>query len=558
MKQSHIVRRGLSLLLVLLLTLSLMSAAAFASEDVRSGADYTTVFVHGLMGWGDDDGLTEYFSAWGWGAGNLPDYLTGLGYDVAVASVGPFSSAWDRCCELFAQLTGTRVDYGQAHADSITAEFAAKGIDMTHDRYGRTYAGNSLISGWGPVYEGGKVTGWYDSKINLVGHSFGGPTSVMFLQLLAEGNAEEIAWGKAQAGLYGGDWHDYVSPLFWGDYEGEKLIHSVTSLAGVLNGTTFISANDGAMGVLRSICGLLANTAGVTDLCRLYDPQLEQFGLTAVEDAEGVFSLLYQSGFINGTDNALYDLTIEGTNRLKQGWTTYDSVYYFSYAGDKTCQATVNGTQVQLPDADMWAILLPFAGKMGTYVNPDETVLDVNGCAAGYADASWQANDGMVNTISARYPLGAAHTAYDANHIVPGTWLVHEDEDYDHFEFIGGIYVVKPMAVRAFYKGIMADIARTAAAEPAKALETPQLRLAGRGLLGSVLLNWKPVSGAACYAVYRATAENGPYTKIATVPGSAYTDLTAARRTAYYYKLVALPYGTDRVSSDFSAPVRAK
>ena len=87
--------------------------------------------------------------------------------------------------------------------------------------------GKAQIEGWGPIYDGnGKVTGWYDSKINLVGHSFGGPTALEFTHLLAEGDEDEIAWGKAQTAANGGDRHDYVSPLFWGDYNGQFLVNS--------------------------------------------------------------------------------------------------------------------------------------------------------------------------------------------------------------------------------------------------------------------------------------------------------------------------------------------
>ena len=46
-------------------------------------------------------------------------------------------SAWDRTCELYAQLTGTRVDYGKAHAEKYG-----------HARYGRTYE-KPLFPGWG-------------------------------------------------------------------------------------------------------------------------------------------------------------------------------------------------------------------------------------------------------------------------------------------------------------------------------------------------------------------------------------------------------------------------
>ena len=153
----------------------------------------------------------------------------------------------------------------------------------------------------------------------------------MFLQLLAEGDADEIAWGKEQAALYGGDWHDYVSPLFWGDYDGEYLINSVTSLAGVLNGTTFLSTCKNSADAIMSLVAVIANSFGLTDLTILYDFQLEHFGITKTpgeaKSSEEYFSFLKQQGFLDGYDNALFDLSIMGTNDLKQGWDTYDNVY---------------------------------------------------------------------------------------------------------------------------------------------------------------------------------------------------------------------------------------
>ena len=109
----------------------------------------------------------------------------------------------------------------------------------------------------------------------------------MFLQLLAEGDADEIAWGKEQAALYGGDWHDYVSPLFWGDYDGEYLINSVTSLAGVLNGTTFLSTCKNSADAIMSIVAVIANSFGLTDLTIMYDFQLEHFGMRLWSGSNG-------------------------------------------------------------------------------------------------------------------------------------------------------------------------------------------------------------------------------------------------------------------------------
>ena len=416
--------------------------------------------VHGLLGWGDEDLINSIVPYWGMTAGSMARYLNGKGYDVHVASVGPVSSAWDRCCELFAQMAGTRVDYGQAHVDKCCARFEELGYDLHHDRYGRDYTGKPIIENWGPIYENGKLVGWNETKVNLIGHSLGGPTITEFLNLLAEGDPAEIAWGKQQAAQYGGDWHDYISPLFWGDYDGEYLVNSLTTLAGVLNGTTFISANRDETAILTKICMLLGNALGVTDLCPLYDFQLEHFGLTQSKsmDAEAYFSYLARKGFIEGDDQAWYDLSIAGCNELKQGWKTYDNVYYFGYAGDKTYE-TLAGTN--FPDPDMWLLFKPFSSKIGSYTNRYEFVQNCDGTRYGYIDESWLPNDGMVNSISARYPLGLAHKEYDSANIEPGIWQYYPDQNIDHLGFSGGILNSKPIQCREFYLNMMKDIAAT-------------------------------------------------------------------------------------------------
>ena len=554
-------KKLLALALAVLMLVPLFAGALTASAEEVSGADYPTVFVHGLLGWGDEDSINKLVPYWGMTAGNMNKYMQGLGYNTYVASVGPVSSAWDRCCELYAQLAGTKVDYGQAHADKCCAQFDELGYDLHHERYGRDYTGKALIDeNWGPIYESGRVTGWYDTKVNLVGHSFGGPTIVEFLQLLAEGDETERQWGQQQAAVNGGDWHDYVSPLFWGDHAGQYLVNSVTSLAGVLNGTTFISSNDDAMVLLKDLSGLLANGIGVSDLGDLYDFQLEQFGLTKSSrtDLDAYFSLLKQRGFIKGSDHAFYDLSITGTNQLKQGWETYDNVYYFAYAGDKSYTALCRD---QLPDADMCPLFMPFSMKMGSYINKNERVYDVNGQDCGYADKSWQVNDGMVNTVSSRYPFGAPYKDYDANAIEPGIWNVMPDRELDHFAFVGGLYFPKPAETRALFSGLMADIDRTTAVQKDRSvhLDAPVIWSSGRALLsGKPVINWAPVLGAGSYVVYRASSADGDYQKIGTTIGTIYTDYTAKSRTTYYYKVVAVPISSYLVSSEFSDAVCVK
>lgn len=95
--------------------------------------------------------------------GNLIVWLNGKGYPAYAASVSPNGSAWDRACELYAQLAGTRVDYGAAHSR-----------EYRHDRYGEDYTGRALI----PRFDA-------DTKLVLIGHSFGGATVNLFTELMA-------------------------------------------------------------------------------------------------------------------------------------------------------------------------------------------------------------------------------------------------------------------------------------------------------------------------------------------------------------------------------------
>lgn len=470
----------LSIILALAMALSLMvMPVSAASSDKTDGTKYQTVFIHGLLGFGYNDNISNLLCYWGMTSGNMINYLNGSGYNVVNASVGPCSSCWDRCCELYAQLTGTKTDYGAAHSNQVAADYANSANSLKHDRYGRDYTGGAIVNNWGPIYKNGKVTGWYDNKLNLVGHSFGGPTSTMFLQLLAKGDANEIAWGKQQAAKNGGDWHDYVSPLFWGDYNGQYLINSVTSLAGVLNGTTFLSTCKDEGEIIMTLMTELGNTIGRTGFSYIYDFQLEHFGITnapgvnpSASDLKAWLSTKPVSAFLDGYDNALYDLSIQGCNDLKQGWDTFDNVYYFAYAGNLTNKEAVTGNYV--PDPSMLVLFWPFSIKIGSYDYSYEQVKDIHGNYVSNITRDWLPNDGMVNTISARYPIGAAQKPYDANNIERGIWQ-WKDLRYDHITFCGGLFdpnvVTQPKETRRFYNEIMSNISKTTPVDKGSAAE---------------------------------------------------------------------------------------
>ncbi len=162
----------------------------------------TFIFVHGLSGWGSYDKAYERMPYWGMRGGDMMAFLRSHGFDCHAASVAPAGSAWDRACELYAQLAGCRVDYGKVHSERFG-----------HDRFGRDFSTCPLIEKWDE-----------STRLVLIGHSFGGATIRMLSELLANGDKEER------------EASDDVSPLFVGGLAGR--IHSIVALSSPMNGTT--------------------------------------------------------------------------------------------------------------------------------------------------------------------------------------------------------------------------------------------------------------------------------------------------------------------------------
>ena len=243
-------RRFLSLLLTLVLTLSLCVIPA-AAANTQARSDDPVVFVHGLMGWGQRDKIDRIMPYWGMTTGSLTDYLSSQGYETYAASVGPISSAWDRACELYAQLVGARTDYGVKHSQ-----------DFGHDRYGIDYE-QPLFDGWGT-----------ERAVNLVGHSFGGATTRLFLDILANGRPEEVAAAKA-AGVE-------PSPFFLGGKG--SWVHSLTAIAAPHNGTTFIETCGDFTMVAAELATSISKALGLSVFKGVYDFQLDQFGIRKDEN----------------------------------------------------------------------------------------------------------------------------------------------------------------------------------------------------------------------------------------------------------------------------------
>ena len=358
---------------------------------------YPFVLVHGMSGWGDTSTLNQFLPYWGFAKFDIAAILNARGYETYAASVSPLGSAWDRTCELYAQLTGTRVDYGKAHSEKFG-----------HERYGRTYE-KPLFEGWGEKDESGHVR-----KVNLIAHSFGGVSLRMLSVLLEDGCAEE-----REATTDGS-----LSPLFEGGHGG--LIFSITTICSPHNGTDMEFAVPSLFRkVLKTayyeISHVSANVPGLRDL---FDVQLEHFG---VGKKGSFFGIKEYSKFKKSGDNVFYDVGVDGSHRINKSLRTLDDIYYFSFAVCGTKESQSGDQRPQL--GVMMTGLMPMAYYMGlhTEITPDGNVVD----------RSWEANDGVVNTRSAMAPSGEPSVNYDPSNIEKGVWNIMPTVKGNHGSVIG-------------------------------------------------------------------------------------------------------------------------
>ena len=363
------------------------SGDGLKEDSTQWNTNYKYVFVHGLSGWGSYDEANKVMPYWGMFGGDLMEYLNDKGFDCYAASVAPSSSAWDRACELYAQLTGTVVDYGKAHSEKCG-----------HERFGTDFTGRALIDSFSS-----------EDKINLLGHSFGGATVRLFASIMEKGVAEEIA-ATPDAEL---------SDFFRGG-KGD-WIYSVTTLAAPHNGTTAYMVDKEDMPENNSAF------AGITDDIQYALSNLIRVSTGGEDDGR------------SKEDFASFDMYIDNALELNKNILTIENAYYFSFACSTTEQ-NEDGTYSPI-SGKMESLFIASSKAMGAYTGVT---------AGGYVvDESWQENDGLVNTISALYPSDAPYKDYNAENVEKGIWNVMPIYDGDHMSLQGGL--LKTNEVKRFY-----------------------------------------------------------------------------------------------------------
>lgn len=360
--------------------------------------NYPFVLVHGFLCFGDEQLLNDLTPNFGMFAGNAAQTVRSLGVECYCPSIGPFSSAWDRACELYAKIRGGRVDYGKVHSERYG-----------HARYGRTHS--AMIPDWGTLDEKGRLR-----KINIIAHSFGGPTISVFLDLLAKGSEEERQ----------GTPENELSDLFKGGKE--KWVHTFTALAATFNGVTLEDAAEPLVMPFETLLIGLGATLGRSPFSRLYDFHLDHFGISdprgslipkvSRENFEGVkhYTSLHQ-------DNIFYELTISGAKEIMDPVQFPSNIYYFTHWGCRT--RPLDNTGFQIPAKNMLKPLMLFS---------------IFECLWKKPDPSWMPNDGLVNIPSAVCPMykGIEPEPFeDTEKCLPGHWYTYPTEDKDHTSFMG-------------------------------------------------------------------------------------------------------------------------
>lgn len=366
---------------------------------------YPTVFVHGLGGWGEADGMETklHYHYWGFDSGerDLMTYLRENGHEIFYPSLGPFTSAWDRACELWAYLFGGKVDFGKHHSEI-----------NGHLRFGRVYPGVMKDLGKAGPHE----------KINLIGHSFGGPTAILFADLLWNGSAEERDCTP----------EDQLSPLFAG---GKAFVRNVVTLSGANNGTTFADFF-GETGI-RMLAGAIytANAfAADTPLMRLLDFHTDQWGIMGLSKyypftmpalrrrMAGVRRLLDRR-----LDNVGYELQVRYAAEMNENLSPCPYTYYFAF---RCCRTHDDGRGRQVPDRDMRRILKLWSTVIGRY-RPDKLI------PFGFDD-SWLPSDGIVNVKCLGAPFMLESREYvPGETIEPGVWYEMPIVDKHHMSWVG-------------------------------------------------------------------------------------------------------------------------
>lgn len=370
---------------------------------------YPCVMIHGFGGYGSHDLQDKQAHYWGIGPLYLKPHFESMGIEFYNPSLGPFNSTWDRTCVLWAYLFGGTVDFGKVHSEK-----------HHHARYGDTFE-------HGVLEDLGKTEA--HKKINLFGHSFGGPTVIEIAQLFSFGSEEERQ----------GTDPDDLSPLFAGGHG--DLIHTVTTLSGVNNGTTMASAlGVKGMTIATWVVLMVATMVGETRWQKFWNFHVQQFGIGKYPDEITKENAHFCSPLKNvpairnyannfDRDNSGREMQIEVLQKLNTELQMDPGIYYFAQRANGARKKKNGKYRPRFP-LDPLCFLSGWL--TGSYSNPEIEKYGVG------KDPLWGQNDGFVNVRGQSGPINMPTEDADyGTDFKPGIWYNMPVEPGDHMLWIG-------------------------------------------------------------------------------------------------------------------------
>lgn len=412
-------KKTVSVMLCLILIFSCCSLSVSAVSNKTVSEGYPYIFIPGMVGWGTEAANYDKMPYWGGGfvlgqTDNLIKILNYAGIEAYASNPGPFNSAWDRACEVYAALMGTVVDYGKAHSEK-----------HNHDRYGFSYEGRPLM---------GESWNMQD-KINLLGYSFGSEVARLLTSLLAFGDENEMtATGEATSELFKG---------------GHNSVNACITLSSPHNGTPLANAlvdTKVPMMLLATAFHFIGSVFG--DKVGPVSFQLGHFGITPKQGVKREeFSLAKVYNFYKSNDNCGYDMTLRGARELNELIKMSPDTYYYSFSTYSTVTDEESGKQNIVGNTN-WMFQptsLILRGLEGLVIDGVKITGD------------WAIHDGVIPLASSRFPATdeAFAKSYEEvmqkkEEIEKGIWYYMEPIfRMDHFDFCG--IVDFPTTMEDFY-----------------------------------------------------------------------------------------------------------